>query len=354
MDLEKRHFRTVIIGSGQAGLATAYHLSQLGEEYILLDSNSRIGDAWRKRWDSLRLFTPSQHDGLPGLRFPAKRNTFPSKDEMADYLENYARQFSLQIMQGVQVLRLGKSGERFEISTSKGTFTSDCVVVATGTNQQPRIPPFAKELDQKVFQIHSSQYTNAKTIPDGDSLVVGAATSGVEIAVELAANRHTYIAGRLTPHIPDTVLKYAGEFYWWFVSNILTVKTPIGRKVKPIILNSGGPLLRASGTDLDIAGVERVPRVAGVKNGLPQLQDGRILQVSTVVWATGYKPVFTWIDIGVTNGNGWPIAQRGISETTEGLYFVGMAFQFGLTSGLVGGVGRDAEFVANHVHKARK
>ncbi|MGB7567545.1 MAG: NAD(P)/FAD-dependent oxidoreductase [Chitinivibrionales bacterium] len=351
--IEKRHYRTIIIGSGQAGLATAYHLSRLHEEYILLDSNARIGDSWRTRWDSLRLFTPSQHDGLPGLPFPAARNTFPTKDEIADYLEKYVKEFSLPVMQDIQVSRLAKSPEGFEVSTTNGNLKSDRVVVATGTNQQPRIPAFARELDQKIHQIHSSQYKNPKALPEGNTLVVGAGTSGVEIAVELSASRHTCIAGRLTPHIPDAIFRYAGEAYWWFASNVLTVGTPIGRKVKPKLLTSGAPLIRISGKDLDKSKVERVSRVTGVKDGLPLLQDGRVLSVSTVVWATGYKPDFSWIDMKVTDESGWPVSKRGVCENTKGLHFIGMPFQFGLTSGLVGGVGRDARFVAEHIHKIR-
>jgi putative flavoprotein involved in K+ transport len=223
-------------------------------------------------------------------------------------------------------------------------------VVATGTNPVPSIPGFASDLDKSISQIHSSRYKNPHAVPPaGKTLVVGAGTSGVEIALELSASRPTMISGRPTPHVPDAVLHYAGGLYWWFAHNVLTVRTPIGRKVKSRIIHGGGPLLRASFKDVEEAGVEHVPRVVGVERGLPKLLDGRRVAVSSIVWATGYQPDFCWIHADVTDETGWPATKRGVSTRVKGLGFVGMPFQYGLTSGLVGGVGRDAGFVVNNL-----
>jgi putative flavoprotein involved in K+ transport len=345
-------FDTVIVGAGQAGLAAAYYLKKTDKDFILLDEGEQIGDSWRRRWDSLRLFTPSQHDGLPGLPFPAHRGTLPTKDEMADYLSDYAAKFSLPVQLCTKVLELNKVSDGYEIITSKGTVYSDHVIVTTGTNPKAHIPSFASELDKKIVQIHSSNYKNPQQFPASDTLVVGAGTSGVEIAIELSESRHTMIAGRPTPHIPDFALRYAGIVYWWFIHHMLTLRTPIGRKVRLKIMSGGAPLISVSIEDVKKAHVEHLPRLMGTKNGLPQLEDGRILTVASIVWATGYRPDFSWIKFDVSDKQGWPLTNRGVSEKFPGLYFVGMVFQYGLTSGLVGGVSRDAAFVVNHLKKS--
>ncbi len=343
---------TIIIGAGQAGLAAGYYLQKSGVDFLILDAAKNIGDSWRKRWDSLRLFTPSQYDGLPGFSFPAPRNTMPSKDEMADYLEKYAEVFKLPVRMGMKVNHLSGSESGFDINTTDFVFKCDKVIVATGTNPIPRIPEFAKDLDKNVHHIHSSEYLNPDSLPSGNVLVVGAGTSGVEIAIELARIRPTLISGHPTFHIPDPVFRYAGRLYWWLVSNILTVKTPIGRKAKNSIIKGGGPLVNVSVKDLVTAGVEQVPRVAGVANGYPKLEDNRELVISSIIWATGFKPDFSWIDLKIIDENtGWPKTYRGVSTEIKGMYFIGMLFQYGLTSGLVGGVGRDAAYIANHIHQ---
>jgi putative flavoprotein involved in K+ transport len=239
----------------------------------------------------------------------------------------------------------------YEIGTSNGVIRTERVIVATGTNPVPFIPDFASDLTSGIFQIHSSQYKNHSSIPDGDTLVVGAATSGIEIALELTETHKTYISGKPTFHIPELITHFFGDFYWWLISNLATVRTPIGRKVKSKIIGGGGPLLRIAADELDRKGVTRLPRVNGLKDGYPLLADGNCLEISNIIWATGFKPDFSWIDLNIKDGSGWPKTGRGISLDHKGLYFMGMPFQFGLTSGLVGGVGRDAKYIANHILK---
>lgn len=349
MNNEEKCWHTVIIGAGQAGLATGYFLKRMKKDFIILEKNDRIGDSWRKRWDSLLLFTPSQHDGLPGMPFPASKNSFPGKDQMAEFLESYAKRYSLPVQTGIVVNRLSVRDNHYEIESSAGKVIADRVVVATGTNPLPYTPAIASGLAPEIYQIHSSEYRNPESLPPGDVLVVGAATSGIEIAIEISKTHRTFISGKPTFHIPDQVIKYAGEVYWWFVSNILTIKTPVGKKAKNSIIHGGGPLIRVSAEDLDTAGVKNLPRVTGSDKGLPQLADGSVLNVASVIWATGYKPDFSWIEMDITDESGWPKTKRGISETNKGLFFVGMPFQFGLTSGLVGGVGRDAAYISKQI-----
>ena len=350
-NIEKNKWNTVIIGAGQAGLATGYYLSKKNIDFIIIDKCSKIGDSWRKRWDSLQLFTPSQYDGLPGLKFSMPKDSFPTNDEMADYLEKYVKEFSLLVKFNTEIFEISKITDDFEIVTSNGMIIAKNLVIATGTNQIGKIPEFTQNLNKDIFQIHSSQYKNPQSLPNGKTLVVGAGTSGVEIAIELSKSRETFISGKPTPHIPDPIFRYAGGAYWWFISNILTTNTPIGKKVKGKILKEGAPLIRVSFNELKSAGVKPLPRVIGVQDGLPKLQNGEVISVSSIVWSTGYKPDFSWLNLDAIDKSGWPDAQRGISNKINGLYFVGMLFQFGLTSGLVGGVGRDAAFVVEQIIK---
>ncbi len=344
--IEKKYWQVAVIGAGQAGLSTGYYLKKAGVDFIILDENEHAGDSWRKRWDSLALFTPAQHDGLPGMPFPAKRGSFPTKEEVADYFEKYIQTFSLPVKSGVKVNQLNFVNEVFQLQTTAGEIEAEKIVVATGTHPYPYIPAFARGLSMKIHQLHSANYKNPESLPDGDVLVVGAGTSGLEIAIEVAKTHKTYISGNPTFHIPDRLLKYGGELYWWLINNLLTIKTPVGRKARQKILHSGGPLIRVSVKDLHVAGVELVPRVKGVHNGLPELEDDRTLQVTTIIWSTGYKPDFSWIKMNLTLEDRWPLTNRGVSIDNDKLFFVGLPFQFGLTSGLIGGTGRDAYYIS--------
>ncbi len=312
------YHETIVIGAGQAGLAAAYYLSKSGNNFIILDGHGRVGDSWRKRWDSLKLFTPSQYCGLPGDPFPSARNSMPTKDEVADYLETYALKAGFNILHDEKVNKISAQAAGFEIRTGKNIFSCENVIIAIGTNQVPKIPAFAKDLNPGIFQVHSSQYINPDSLPAGDVLVVGAGTSGVEIALELSRSRKTVISGRPTFHIPDPVVRYSGGLYWWFVTNVVTVDTPLGRKAKEKIRGGSGPLVNVSAIDLVNAGVEQVPRITTITEGLPVTGDGRRLKVSSVVWSTGFRPDYSWFDIDLTYDQaGWPSNRRGISSDIE-------------------------------------
>jgi putative flavoprotein involved in K+ transport len=336
----------IIVGGGQSGLAMGYYLKKMKSDFLILDENGHTGDSWRNRWDTLHLFTPSQYDGLPGMEFPMEKNGLPAKDQVADYLTDYAGKFDLPVRLNVKVKKISFEDRIFSLDTSEGTFRAEKVVVASGTHPVPKIPSFASELSADILQIHSSAYKNPGKLPEGDVLVVGAGTSGVEIALEVSRFRTTYISGNPTFHVPDRVFKYAGNAYWWALKHILTIRTPVGRKVKGKVLKGGGPLILISVEDLERAGVIRLERMRGVNNGLPVMEDGTEIKVKTVIWCTGFRPDFSWIDIEIQDETGWPLTERGISKRQDGLYFMGMPFQFGLASGLIGGVGRDAAYLA--------
>ena len=349
---------TLVIGGSQAGLAVGYYLKQRGLPFVILDENDRIGDAWRKRWDSLRLFTPGRYDGLPGMAFPALPGAYPTKDETADYLEAYARAFELPVRTGVRVDRLAKSGDRFEVTCGQQALFADNVVVATGAFNNPRAPSFARELDKSIVQLHSKEYRNPSQIQEGGVLVVGAGNSGAEIAMELAPHHQTWLSGPDTGQEParaGTRLDHLLTPMMWLVATRLTVKTALGRKLRNHFLDPprGIPLGRVRRKDFAPAGIKRVPRTTGVKNGYPLLEDGTVLTVSNVIWCTGYAPDYHWIDLSVPTHNGFPIHDRGIVESCPGLYFIGLLFLYSLSSALVGGVGRDAEHIVDHIVSRR-
>lgn len=346
----------VVIGGGQAGLAVAYHLLQAGLEFVVLDADQRTGDTWRRRWDSLRLFTPARHDGLPGPSFPAHGAPFPTKDEVADYLTQYVERFSLPVRHGVRVSRLRRVGHLFEVLTPESLITAGAVVVATGANQLPHVPDLAGSLDPRIVQLHSHDYRSPGSVPPGKVLVVGFGTSGAEIAEELAlAGRVVSLAGEPTFHIPEPILKLAGNLYWQFIHRVLTRRTPIGRKAASRVKASGAPLIRISASQVEAAGVERVPRVVSATEGRPMLADGSSVEADVVVWCTGYAPDYAWIDVPELrfDERGWPQAPFGLVEEVQGLAFAGVPFQVGLTSTLLGGVGRDAAIVVDHLIQRR-
>ncbi|HEX6255425.1 MAG TPA: NAD(P)-binding domain-containing protein [Euzebyales bacterium] len=346
---------TVVIGGSQSGLAVGYHLAQQDRDFVILDAYHRVGDAWRRRWDSLRLFTTARYDGLPGMAFPAARHVYPTKDQVADYLETYAERFHLPVETGVRVDRLSRRGESFEVSAGDRTYTAADVVVATGTYHTPRIPDFAEQLDPAIVQLHSSAYRNPSQLANGGVLVVGAANSGAEIAVEVSKTHPTWLSGRdpgqeptRAGSVPDRVLM---PFIWFLASRVLTVGSPIGRKVRDEFLDPprGIPRGRVGRRDIAAAGIEWVPRTAGVRDGSPTLDDGTILQVANVVWCTGFVMDLSWIDLPVTGAYGFPVQDRGVVPSQPGLYFIGMPFQRALSSALLGGVGRDAADIAGHI-----
>jgi len=231
------HVETVIIGGGQAGLSVGYHLKMQGRPFVILDANERIGDAWRKRWDSLRLFTPARYDGLAGWRFPAPAVSFPTKDEMADYLEAYAARFALPVRTGVKVDGVYRQRNRYVVTSNGRRFEAEHVVVAAGANQLPKVPAFAEDLDSSIVQLHSSKYRNASQLQEGAVLVVGAGNSGAEIAFEMSRTHPTCLSGKPPGQIPVRHGPTAARFFLPVVRfvghHVLILRTPIGRKAKP-------------------------------------------------------------------------------------------------------------------------
>lgn len=350
---------TIVVGGGQAGLSAGYHLAKRGLPFLILDANDRIGDSWRKRWDSLRLFTPARFDGLDGMPFPADSNAFPTKDEMGDYLESYAARFDLPVRTGVTVDSLTREDDSFVLTAGGRRFEAENVIVALSHYQKPKVPAFAGQLDPRITQFHSSEYRNPSQLREGDVLIVGAGNSGSEIGMELARSHRVWMAGRSTGEIPFRVAGLAGRLVLarlvvrFLFHRVLTVNTPVGRRVRPKVISRGGPLIRVKSKDMEAAGIRRVPRLAGMKGGRPVLDDGRVLDVANVVWCTGYDGGLSWIKLPVL-GEHEPLHRRGIVSSQPGLYFVGLHFQYSLSSGMIHAVGRDARYIAKAVAERAK
>jgi putative flavoprotein involved in K+ transport len=344
----------IVIGAGQAGLSAGYHLKRQGVPFLILDAEERVGDQWRKRWDSLRLFTPAWLDSLDGLPFPARAQHFPTKDEMADYLEDYVRHHGLPVRNGVRVTSVQREAGAYRVKTSCGDYRANQVIVALSNYQRRRIPTFAQELAPGIHQIHSSDYKNPKDLVAGPVLIVGAGNSGAEIGIELArAGHRVLLSGRDTGYVPFRMDGFWGRLILVrlvlrvFFHRILTIRTPMGRKARPRMLGKGAPLIRQKPEDLEGAGITRVPRLAGVENGRPRLEDGRVLEVTNVLWSTGFESGLDFIELPIFDAEREPRHDGGVVLEEPGFYFVGQHFQYSFSSTMIHGVGRDAARIAS-------
>lgn len=346
-----RTVETVIVGGGQAGLATAYWLTRAGRECVVLEARARIGDQWRERYDSLRLFTPARVDGLPGTPFPGRKSAWPTGGELADYLENYAATLGAVVRTGVRVAEVDVAEDgAFTLTTTDGALRARNVVLAAGSDASPKIPEVAAQLDPGIRQLHSSQYRNPAQLLPGPVLVVGASQSGADLALEAAqAGHETWLSGRNHGEIPVDE-RLAAPVFWFASNHLLTLRTPIGRKLRPAIRRGGSPLIRTKRSDLDGAGVQRTTaRTVGSQDGRPVLEDGTVLDVANVLWCTGYRPDYSFVRPAAVGPDGYPAETEGAADGVPGLFYVGLIFQRGFYSHLVGGVGRDARFIADRI-----
>jgi putative flavoprotein involved in K+ transport len=353
-DRKSEHVQVVVIGAGQAGLSVGYCLAAHGVSFVILEAHARVGDSWRQRWDSMRLFTPAKFDGLVGMPFPAPAFSFPTKDEMGDFVESYARKFKLPVRTSTKVERLWRDGTRYVVDAGPTRFYADHIVVAMASYQTPRVPAYAKDLDPRIVQLHSIDYKSPRQLQPGEVLIVGAANSGADIAMDVAPSHRTWLAGRHPGHIPfrieTPVARVVMPVLFRIVFHrILTTSTPMGRRARRKMISKGLSLIRVKPIDLTRAGVQRTPRVAGVNDGRPVLEDGRVMDVANVIWCTGYGNGLSWIDLPIHGADGEPIQERGVVPGEPGLYFVGQHFMYSMSSTMIHGVERDARWVADTI-----
>jgi putative flavoprotein involved in K+ transport len=336
-------FDVVVIGGGQAGLAVSHYLARRGLRFVILEAAPRVGDSWRSRWDSLVLFSPARYSELPGVRFPGDPDRYPGKDEMGDYLDLYSRKLDLPVRLKSHVRSLSRAEGRYAASVDGTAYEAPAVIVATGGFQRPRVPGFASELAPDVVQVHSAEYKRPDQLPPGPVMVVGGAASGLQIANELADEREVYLSvGSRVPSLPDFVL---GKDVFWWLDHLplmrITIDTRPGKRMSRRPLIKGESLRKLSRRDT----VERLDRAVDARGRAIVCRDGRAVEAPTVVWATGFRPDYSWIDIPAFDDTGSPIHSRGVTES-PGLYFLGMRWQHSLGSSLIGWVRHDAEFIA--------
>jgi putative flavoprotein involved in K+ transport len=336
----------VVVGGSQAGLAIAWHLAKQNLRFVVLEAAPEIGHTWRCRWDSLRLFTPTQYDALPGKAFPGPPDTYPGKDAVADYLKAYVAAFDLPVRLNSPVTRLSQTDEGFNIHTQREVFNARQVVVATGPFQQPFTPPAAQQLDASVTQLHSAEYRNPRDLPDGPVLVVGGGNSGFQIAEELAtAGRQVDLS--IATKMPILPQRLGGKDLFWWLTRLgllrVTVDTRPGRRMssRDFIIGSSRRRLRA-------AGVRFRPAVADADGRTVRFADGTSLDVEVVIWATGYRSDYSWIDITGVTRDGKVVHRRGVTDV-PGLYFVGLSWQHTRGSALLGFVNDDAAYLAGRI-----
>jgi putative flavoprotein involved in K+ transport len=339
----------VVIGAGQAGLAMGWLLAQRGRRFVILEAAGSVGAAWRERWDSLTLFTPRRYDSLPGLPFPGDPDGYPSRDEVIHYLERYAETFDLPIELNSLVRRLTNEDGAFILKVDGRTITAEEVVVATGPFQTPYVPKLAERLAADVFQTHSTGYRRPSDVPGETVLVVGGGNTGYQIAEELAATHEVSLSvgSRQTP-LPQRFL--SRDLFWWLTTTRLfrtTVESRLGRK-----LQHRDTLIGSSPRRLKKRGVQLKPRVVDADGRKIRFADGSELEVDAVIWATGYRPDFSWIDLPVFDEDSRLRHRRGVTDV-PGLYFLGLTWQHTRGSALLGWVKDDAEFIADRIELAR-
>ncbi len=341
----------LVVGAGQAGLAVGHHLRRRGVRFLIVDGAAEVGASWRHRWESLRLFTPAQYDNLPGLPFPAAHDSYPGKDDVANYLSAYATQSELPVRLNTAVTALTRDAESGCYLAKAGgeVVRAHQVVVATGPFQVPSIPAAAARLDPRVATVHSSGYRNPGALPPGRVLVVGGGNSGCQIAAELSATREVELSvGSSSPVLPQRPL---GRDIWWWASGLridrVTAGSLLGHR-----LAGRDPVFGAGPRQLATRpGIRVHPRLTQVAGRTVTFQDGATAEVDVVVWATGYRADHSWIEVpGAFDAQGRLQQLRGITES-PGLYTVGLPWQHTRGSALLGWVGADAAFVADHISR---
>jgi putative flavoprotein involved in K+ transport len=346
-DDSAQHLDVAVIGGGQAGLAIGYFLRQQGYRFVILERASEVAPAWRERWDSLTLFTPRRYSALPGLPFPGDPDGYPTRDEVIGYLERYAETFELPVELKSDVEKLDKGDDgRFRLAVRGQTIIADQIVVATGPFQTPYVPRLSEKLAGDLLQTHAVGYRKPGEVPTGTVLVVGGGNTGFQIAKELSATHKVVLSiGSQQKPLPQRVL--GRDLFWWLTKTRLlnkTVESRLGRK-----LGMRDTLIGSSPREMTKRyGVELKPRLVDAEGRRVRFEDGSEREVDAVIWATGYRPDYSWIKLPIFSEDGRLRHRRGVTDV-PGLYFIGLTWQHTRGSALIGFIKDDAEFIAEKI-----
>jgi putative flavoprotein involved in K+ transport len=338
--------RVVVVGGGQAGLAIGYHLAKQGTDFTILEAAAEPAAAWRDRWDSLKLFTSARYDSLPGLEFPGDPVRYPTRDEVADYLTDYAREFNLPVELNSRVRAVRRQKDGYVVELDGRTYTAEQVVVATGPFQVPFVPPVAEQLGDGVVQMHSTDYRSPQSVPEGRVLVVGGGNTGFQIAEELAASRevHLSIGSRQTP-LPQRIL---GRDLFWYLDATGLIRKTTASGIGKLMRKREDTLIGSNPRRARRHGIELHGRAVAAAGSTVSFADGADLDVRGVIWATGFRVDHSWIDVPVFDEHSRAVHERGVT-TSPGLYFLGLLWQHTRGSALLGWVNDDAAYIAERV-----
>jgi putative flavoprotein involved in K+ transport len=336
----------VVVGGGQAGLAIGYFLARQGRDFVILEAAAQPAAAWRDRWDSLKLFTSNRYSALPGRSLPGEPAAYPSRDEVVDYLTDYARRFDLPVRLDSRVRSVRRAGGTYLVEGDGVAIETNQVVVATGPFQVPFVPRLAEGLGTEVVQMHSTAYRSPRDIPAGRVLVVGGGNTGHQIAAELSASHEVHLSiGSPQKPLPQRVL---GRDLFWYLDKTGVIRktkdTRIGRRLQA----NEDTLIGSSPRGLRRLGVKFHERALDSAGSTVTFSDGSSLDVGSVIWATGFRLDHSFVDMPVFDERGHVVHERGVTQS-PGLYFIGLPWQHTRGSALIGFVKDDAEFLAGQI-----
>jgi putative flavoprotein involved in K+ transport len=341
----------LIIGGGQAGLTMGYHLSTSAHTFQIIERHQHVGDSWRFRYDSLKLFSPRSFSALPGLKLPGDPNGFATKDEIAGYLETYAKHFALPVVTGTAVRKLEKAANGFQATTDDGTpVTSRAVIIASGAFEIPSIPAFAKQLDPAVQQFSAATYKNPDPVAQGTVLVVGDGATGRQIALELSRTHQVILShGRRRSVTPNFIL--GKNNFWWMELLGLSRASRHSAIGKYFMKSDPFPGLNLTFLKLRHHGIHIVKRLSGADGKEVTFVGGGTSEISAVVWATGYHDDASWVGIPeIIDRHGNFIQERGLTSL-KNLFFIGKSWQWSRGSALLFGVTRDAQYLLPYIEQ---
>lgn len=341
----------VIIGGGQAGLSMAYHLNEMEKKYLVVDGTDEVGASWLSRWDSLKLFTPTEYNHLPGLKFDAPKGYYPNKIEVANYFKSYVKEYNIPIQFNTLITSVSKTSKGFHLQHKEGEIEAKNVIVATGPFHIPYTPPCHTKASKSITQMHSNFYKSLDQLQEGDSLVVGGGDSGYQILDEISKDGSSTVYFSGNTNVKSIPQQFLGKTLWWWFTLVgflsFNKYSWIGKKInsftQPVI-----------GTDVkEILSRKNVISVGRTNDILGEdifFEKQKVYTIKNIVWATGYRPNFEWIEGLELDQDHYPKNYRGISNI-DGLYFIGLPWMYTRGSATLGGVCKDAQYLADEIVK---